>query len=98
MPQGHDFNVALEAPKLLMRLCSPGVCALDSTRMQPMQSNLNPPPLQANIPPSTPAEEWPLEPLVAKLRQYCYLLADLTPERLAAEAGGDYERMRDFLR
>lgn len=35
---------------------------------------------------------------MAKLRQYCYLLADLTPERLAAEAGGDYERMRDFLR
>lgn len=24
---------------------------------------------QANIPPATPPEEWPLEPLVAKLRQ-----------------------------
>lgn len=64
----------------------------------PPTATATPPPLQANIPPSTPAEEWPLEPLVAKLRQYCYLLADLTPERLAAEAGGDYERMRDFLR
>ncbi|KAL4443549.1 hypothetical protein ABPG75_011286 [Micractinium tetrahymenae] len=54
--------------------------------------------LEANIPPATPAEEWPLEPLVAKLRQYCYLLADLTPEKLVAEAGGDYERMRAYLR
>ncbi|PSC72357.1 translocase subunit chloroplastic [Micractinium conductrix] len=54
--------------------------------------------LEANIPPSTPAEEWPLEPLVAKLRQYCYLLADLTPEGLAAEAAGDYDKMRSYLR
>ena len=54
--------------------------------------------MQANIPPSTPAEEWPLEPLVAKLRQYCYLLADLTPEGLAAEAAGDYDKMRSYLR
>ena len=55
-------------------------------------------PRQANIPPATPPDEWQLAPLVAKLRQYCYLLEDLTPEGLAAEAGGDYERMRAFLR
>lgn len=30
--------------------------------------------------------------------RYCYLLEDLTPQALAAEAGGDYERMRDYLR
>lgn len=54
--------------------------------------------LEANIPPATPVDEWPLEALVAKLRQYCYLMADLTPEILAAEAGGDYDRMRNYLR
>jgi hypothetical protein len=56
------------------------------------------PPLQANVPTSTPPEEWPLEALVAKLRQYCYLMEDLTPENMAAEAGGDYEKMRGYLR
>lgn len=76
-------------------------CAQETYTFSLVNAALAPPPilaLQANIPPATPAEEWPLEPLVAKLRQYCYLLADLTPERLAAEAGGDYERMRAFLR
>ena len=55
-------------------------------------------PLQANVPASTPPEEWPLDALVAKLRQYCYLMEDLTPEKLAAEARGDYEKMRGYLR
>ena len=34
----------------------------------------------------------------ALCRRYCYLLEDLTPQALATEAGGDYERMRDYLR
>lgn len=54
--------------------------------------------MQANIPAATPPEEWPLDALVAKLRQYCYMLEDLTADSLAAAAGGDYERMRDYLR
>ena len=54
---------------------------------------------QANIPPTTPVEEWPLEGLAAKLKQYCYLLGDLTPEGMAAAAaGGDYEALRTYLR
>ncbi|KAI3428100.1 hypothetical protein D9Q98_006483 [Chlorella vulgaris] len=54
--------------------------------------------LEANIPAGTLPEDWPLEQLVAKVRQYCYLLDELTPEALAAEAGGDYERLRAYLR
>ena len=50
------------------------------------------------MPASTPPEEWPLDARVAKLRQYCYLMEDLTPEKLAAEARGDYEKMRGYLR
>lgn len=54
--------------------------------------------VQANIPPATPPEEWPLDALAAKMRQYCYLLEDLTGEKLKAEAGGDYEALRAYLR
>ena len=32
------------------------------------------------------------------MKQYCYLLADLTPELLQQECGSDYEAMRKYLR
>jgi preprotein translocase subunit SecA len=54
--------------------------------------------LEANVPPGGPPEEWPLEALAAKMRQYCFLMEDLTAESLAAAAGGDYEALRAFLR
>eukprot|EP00887_Chlorella_sp_A99_P001989 scaffold18.g1989.t1 len=54
--------------------------------------------LEANVPPGSPPEEWPLEALAAKMRQYCNLLTDLTAESLATAAAGDYERLRQYLR
>ena len=53
---------------------------------------------QANVNPTLPEKEWPLEALAAKLKQYCNLMTDLTPELLRAEAGGDYEALRAYLR
>ena len=53
---------------------------------------------QANVNPTLPAKEWPLEALAAKLKQYCGLMSDLTPELLQSEAGGDYEALRAYLR
>ena len=53
--------------------------------------------LEANIPPATPPEEWPLDALAAKMCQYCALLDDLTGEVLAKEAGGEYEGLRNYL-
>ena len=55
-------------------------------------------PLQANIDPALPPEERNLESLCNKMKQYCYLLADLTPELLQQECGSDYEAMRKYLR
>jgi len=54
--------------------------------------------VEANVPASTPVEEWPLEALAAKMKQYCYLMEDLTEEKLSVEAGGDYDRLLDYLR
>ncbi len=48
--------------------------------------------------PKLPPEEWPLDALAAKMKQYCYLLEDLTPELLLQESGGDYEELRAYLR
>ncbi len=49
--------------------------------------------------PTLPPKEWPLDALAAKMKQYCYLLDDLTPELLIQESdGGDYEALRDYLR
>lgn len=53
--------------------------------------------VEANIPAGVPPEEWPLEALAAKMKQYCYLMEDLTAEILAQEAAGDYERLRAYL-
>ena len=53
---------------------------------------------QANVNPTLPVKEWPLEALAAKLKQYCTLMTDLTPELLQSEAGGDYEALRAYLR
>lgn len=54
--------------------------------------------MQANVNPTLPVKEWPLEALANKMKQYCYILDDLTPELLAQEADGDYEQLRDYLR
>ena len=53
---------------------------------------------QANVNPTLPPKEWPLQQLADKMQQYCYLLSDLEPELLAQEAKGDYEALRDYLR
>ena len=48
--------------------------------------------------PTLPPKEWPLDALAAKMKQYCYLLEDITPELLLKESGGDYEELRAYLR
>lgn len=53
--------------------------------------------LEANVDPALPREEWNLEALCAKVKQYCYLLEDLTPE-LLAEKCPNYDSLGDFLR
>ena len=32
------------------------------------------------------------------MKQYCYMLSDLSAELLMQEANGDYEDLRDYLR
>ena len=54
--------------------------------------------VQANVNPTLPPKEWPLDALADKMKQYCYLLDDLTPELLQQQAKGDYEALRDYLR
>ena len=64
-----------------------------------MHSALFPCCVQANVNPTVPPKEWPLDALAAKMKQYCYLLDDLTPELLMQESNnGDYEALRDYLR
>lgn len=43
-------------------------------------------------------EDWPLEPLAIKMKQYCYLLEDLTADMLKEESGGNYDQLRRFLK
>ena len=60
------------SPGLLCRLLRPSAHStlIMPTLPPPLTSHPSAPPCpQANIPPATPPEEWPLEPLVAKLRQ-----------------------------
>lgn len=54
--------------------------------------------LEANIPDNSPPEEWPYDALAAKMKQYCYLMDDLTPEILENECKGDFETLRQYLR
>ncbi|KAK9821732.1 hypothetical protein WJX81_008527 [Elliptochloris bilobata] len=54
--------------------------------------------LEANVDAATPPAEWPLDALAAKMAQYCPQLADLSADVLAAEARGDYEALRTYLR
>uniref|UniRef100_A0A7I4C591 chloroplast protein-transporting ATPase n=1 Tax=Physcomitrium patens TaxID=3218 RepID=A0A7I4C591_PHYPA len=53
--------------------------------------------LEANVDSSLPQEEWNLEALCAKVKQYCYLLEDLTPE-LLNEKCPTYDSLGDYLR
>ncbi|CAM6100598.1 unnamed protein product [Calypogeia fissa] len=53
--------------------------------------------LEANINPTLPREEWNLEALAAKVKQYCSLLEDITPELLAEECP-TYSSLCDYLR
>ncbi|CAK9233356.1 unnamed protein product [Sphagnum troendelagicum] len=52
--------------------------------------------LEANIDASLPQEEWNLEALCAKVKQYCYLLEDLSPELLADKCS-TIESLSDYL-
>jgi preprotein translocase subunit SecA len=54
--------------------------------------------VEANIPENVPPEEWPLDALAAKMKQYCYLMEDLSAESLAEESNGDFETLRQYLR
>ena len=49
--------------------------------------------MQANVNPTLAPKEWNLEALSDKMKQYCYLLDDLTAELLAQEANSDYEEI-----
>ncbi|GJP35744.1 hypothetical protein CLOM_g20273 [Closterium sp. NIES-68] len=53
--------------------------------------------LEANIDASQPKEEWNLEALAAKVKQYCYLLSDLSAESLAPHADS-VDNLREYLR
>lgn len=52
--------------------------------------------LEANIGSDAPKESWDFEKLIAKLKQYCYLLDDLTPDLLRSECSS-YEELQDYL-
>lgn len=54
--------------------------------------------MQANVDTQLVPDEWPLEPLATKMKQYCYLLDDLIADMLKEQAGGDYELLRKYLR
>jgi preprotein translocase subunit SecA len=54
--------------------------------------------LEANIPDNVPPEEWPLDALASKMMQYCPQMSDLTAESLQQVAGGDYEKLREYLK
>lgn len=56
--------------------------------------------IKANIDPSIPPEEWipVLGGLADKMKQYCYLMADVDADVLTRESDGDYERLREYLR
>lgn len=54
--------------------------------------------IQANVDIQLAPEQWPLEPLAIKMKQYCYLLEDLTADVLKEQAGGDFELLRKYLR
>lgn len=47
-----------------------------------------------------PAEEWLplLDQLADKLKQYCYLMADIDGAHLANKCNGDYEQLRTYIR
>jgi preprotein translocase subunit SecA len=50
------------------------------------------------VDPTLPPDQWPLEALAGKMRQYCYLLEDVTADVLEAESRGDFEALRAYLR
>ncbi|GFP93636.1 protein translocase subunit seca1 chloroplastic [Phtheirospermum japonicum] len=52
--------------------------------------------LEANIGPDAPRESWEFEKLTEKLKQYCYLLDDMTPDLLESKCS-NYEELRDYL-
>ncbi|CAK7348540.1 unnamed protein product [Dovyalis caffra] len=53
--------------------------------------------LEANVGSDAPMESWDLEKLIAKVKQYCYLLNDLTPDLLRSKCSS-YEDLQDYLR
>jgi preprotein translocase subunit SecA len=54
--------------------------------------------VSANLDPSTPVEDWPLEGLAGKMAQYCYFMADIDEADLRAKANaGGVDGVRDYL-
>ena len=52
----------------------------------------------ANLDPSVPVEEWPLEGLAGKMAQYCYFMADIDEADLRERANkGGIDAVRDYL-
>jgi preprotein translocase subunit SecA len=55
--------------------------------------------VEANVDKTSDPSEWNLDSLAAKMVQYCPLLEGLAaPELLANGGGGDFERLRSYLR
>ena len=52
--------------------------------------------LEANVG-TKPVEEWNLDALANKMKQYCTQMEDLTAEKLSEVAGGDIENLRTYL-
>ena len=54
--------------------------------------------VSANLDPSVPPEEWPLEGLAGKMAQYCYFMADIDEADLREKANaGGVDGVRDYL-
>ena len=52
--------------------------------------------LQANLDSASPPSSWPLDSLAAKMKQYCYLMEDLTGD-LLKEHAATFEDLRKYL-
>ena len=53
---------------------------------------------QANVDPKLLPEQWPLDKLCERMAIFCYLVSDLTPDKVQEECGDDYEEVRYYLR
>ena len=54
--------------------------------------------VEANVDKTSDPEAWNLDSLAAKMVQYCPLMEGLAAAELQANSGGDFERLRAYLR